>query len=72
MNVEQELGIIMRWAPDFTIREDLGEFVTHCPAKGYQTMEDWSLTYDQAIGSAYLLVNERIWNICGEIERRKK
>jgi hypothetical protein len=72
MNVREELAIIKSWTPHFAIEELYGEFVTHCPAVGYVTMRDWSLTYDQAIGAAYLLVRARIKSICGMIEEGKK
>jgi len=68
MNTKQELEIIKRWAPNFTIKEVTGEFVTHCPAKGYMTMNDWSLTYDQAIGGAYMLISELVFGVCRDIE----
>lgn len=73
MDVREELEIIKSWTPYFTVKkEENGEFTTNLPAKGYMTMKDWSLTYDQAIGAAYLLVRARIKSICGMIEEGKK
>lgn len=72
MNVREELAIIKSWSPQFSIKIDSDGFITHCPAKGYMTMTDWSLTYDQAIGAAYLLVRARIKSICGMIEEGRK
>lgn len=72
MNIEQELALIKSWTPHFSIKEEYGEFVTHCPARGYMVMTDWSLTYDQAIGGAYTLVKNRIWRICCMIEEEIK